>query len=370
MIPRLGPESYHLPNHHDQDVVCLKREGWHLVGLTSQLCAPGSYVACNVLGVPVVVRRFDDSLVAFRNVCAHRHCLLVDEGCGTASELKCRYHGWQYGPDGLTRRLPSSSNFPNFDRQLHRLETFSVETVGQLVFVRLAECGLSIGDWLGEFQSPLETASNSLNWKPNLMQRITIDANWKIPIEGSIESYHLNEVHAKTFGKDPGEQATRHEFSQRGTTFTTEMRGDGLVERWEESSVRWITGDFNRRYHHIHLFPNLLASITDAISLIYQVQPISPGQCEMFVVGLGRLPAKNNLFKRLWAWGMRNLSARIALKILTEDVKMFPLLQSGKCGARDCGILGRCEERLNAFHLYWKASLGTDENHLKRDART
>jgi phenylpropionate dioxygenase-like ring-hydroxylating dioxygenase large terminal subunit len=352
-IPKLGPESYYDSQYHDQDVTRLRSSAWHLIGTTSQLASSGDYIACHVLGVPVVVRRFDEQLVAFRNVCAHRHCQLVDEGMGNATELKCRYHGWQYGSDGQTRRIPGARNFPKFDRQRHRLESFQVDTVGQLIFVRFADCAQTLREWLAEFESPLRFATDIKHWEMNLCNRLIYDANWKIPVEGSLESYHLDEVHAKTFGSDPGEEATSHQFNHSGTIFQTESRGKSFAERTEEASIRWLTGSFDPRYRHIHLFPNLMASLTETITLVYQIEPLSAQQCQMTTIGFGRLPSRQGPLKRMWAWGMRRMSARIAMKIFMEDAKIFPLVQNGKRGAVDHGIFGRCEERLEAFHKHW-----------------
>ncbi len=353
MIPRLSPQSYYAPNSHDEDVERLQKSAWHLVGTTNQLAASGDYIATHVLGVPILIRRFDQQILGFRNVCAHRHCQLVDEGSGRTSDLKCRYHGWHYGADGRTRRLPGAKNFPKFDRERHRLETFDVDTVGQLVFIRLSDAVPSLHQWLGEFEEPLRLACEDRDWRLNLCARLTYNANWKIPVEGSLESYHLDEVHAKTFGADPGEEASHHELGSKGTWFHTESRGTSLVERMEEASIRWLTGDFNPRYRHLHLFPNLMASLTEAITLVYQIEPVSAQRCEMNVIGLGRVSRRRDLPRRMWAWGMRRASGRIAMKVLLEDAHIFPIVQAGKRNAIDRGVFGRCEERLDAFHQYW-----------------
>lgn len=357
MIPRLGPEAYYEPSSHEADVVRLRQSAWHLIGTTDQLAKSGDYIATQSLGIPILVRRFDDQILGFRNVCAHRHCQLVDEGAGSTNELKCRYHGWHYGADGRTRRIPGAKNFPKFDRETHRLETFQVDTLGQLVFIKLSDQVSPLRQWLGEFEEPLRLACDGVNWKVNLKTRLTYASNWKIPVEGSLESYHIDEVHAKTFGTDPGEEVSDHELSDKGTWFRTKSRGNSLAERAEEASIRWMTGDFNPQYRHLHLFPNLMASLTEAITLVYQIEPLSAQECEMNVIGFGRMPRGRDLPRRMWAWGMRHFSSRIAMKVLMEDAKIFPIVQSGKRNAIDCGIFGRCEERLDAFHQYWSAPM-------------
>jgi len=350
MAPCLMPEQYWQPQWHEDDVKRLKLAGWHLIATTSQLANSGDYVAETILGVPVVVRRFEDQLVGFRNVCAHRHCPLVDEGAGCSTEMKCRYHGWHYGSDGRTRRIPGATNFPKFDREAHRLEIFNVQCMGQLVFVKLASDVPDLSEWLGSFADTLVQATSLTDWTENLNCRLDYAADWKIVVEGTLESYHLDEVHPKTFGTDPGEQGTMHIINDGSTVFETDTRP---LDDFEAISLRWLTGDFNRSYRHIHLFPNLMVSLTDTLTLVCQCEPLAPGQSGLRVMGFGRSPRRQDWARRLWAWGMRRVSAKVALKVLAEDAEIFPRVQSGKRKAIDAGIFGRCEERLDAFHRYW-----------------
>ena len=353
MKPQLEPERYLSQQAHQKDVRILQRYAWHLIGTTNALSQAGDYVATTILGIPVFVRNCDGQLVGFRNVCAHRHCQLFDEGVGRSEAFKCRYHGWQYGGDGRTRRLPKANQFPGFDREAYRLETFEVGTCGQLVFIKLLAEAPTLAAWLDEFQTDLSSKTTGDSWFENLAMTREHQANWKIPIEGSLESYHLDEVHAGTFGKDPGEEATEHRFTSNGSVFQTSARGDSAAERLEAWSIRWLTGNFHGVYTHLHVYPNLMASLTETITLVYQVQPVAPNRCQMNVYGFGRTPkVGSGPLKKLWARGMGRVSARIATKILDEDAEVFPRVQDGKNGAVGNGIFARSEERLFSFHQY------------------
>lgn len=352
MSPRLSPSQYFTAESYREDLEHLRRSAWHLVGTTSQFSRPGDHVATTILEVPVLVRNCDGQLVGFRNVCAHRHCQLFDDGAGHSEALKCRYHGWHYGADGLTRRLPGAMNFPGFDRESHKLETFDVACCGQLVFVKLHPDAPDLPSWLGPYEAMFRDSTTADRWIENLSTRREYQANWKIPIEGSLESYHLNEVHAGTFGSDPGEQASEHQLCDQGTMFLTNARGESLAERLEAWSIRFLTGSFDSTYRHIHLFPNLMASLTESITLVYQIQPLAAERSDMRVIGFGRAAERTGLHRRCWSFGMRRASAKIAAKILDEDAAIFPRVQIGKRGAVDNGIFGRCEERLDAFHRY------------------
>ena len=74
---------------------------WQVVARADQLQQPGQYVTSDLAGEPlVIVRSNDHQLRAFYNVCRHHAAAVVIEEQGTASILRCPYHGWSYGLDG------------------------------------------------------------------------------------------------------------------------------------------------------------------------------------------------------------------------------------------------------------------------------
>ncbi len=370
MSPVIPRSDYGSPEAFARDVRVLRDNSWQLVGTFAEVAEPGDYLACETLGIPILVRNFEGTWAAFLNVCAHRHCLLVDQGCGNAPTLKCRYHGWNYGVDGRTRKLPGAKNFPKFDRETHRLQNFRVEACGELLFVNFRPDGPSLADALkGDFIE-LCRATNPDQWKRNLATHFDFDADWKIPIEGSLESYHLEEVHAATFGHDPGEEHTTHHLRDHGTEFSTSFRTHSFLERMEERSIRFLTGDFRGQYRHLHLFPNVMASLNDSVSLIYQTTPVAPGKSRMKVWGFGRTATRGGIVGKALAVAMRRASARMAVKVLGEDAGIFPKVQAGMTAIdpdhpSSRGVLGRCEERLHAFQTDWMRRCHTLTSTLK-----
>src|SRR5205823_5156672 len=82
---------------------------------SAALPAPGSYVARDAAGVPVVVVRGRDGNVrGFRNACRHRGATVVS-GSGCAKSLVCPFHGWNYRLDGSLCRVPDAYGFPDLD---------------------------------------------------------------------------------------------------------------------------------------------------------------------------------------------------------------------------------------------------------------
>ena len=104
----LSPASYWSEPHYRRELEALLASAWHLVGTLDDFQQPGSFVTCELFGHPIQVRNFDGQLVAASNVCAHRHCLISSQRCGQSERMTCQYHGWEFGPDGYTRRIPEA----------------------------------------------------------------------------------------------------------------------------------------------------------------------------------------------------------------------------------------------------------------------
>ena len=108
---------------------------WQYAGRTAELTAPGSYVATQVGGLPVVLTRDrDDTLRAFANVCRHRGAI-VARGAGERGTLQCPYHAWTYGLDGCLRGAPRTRDDPGFDTEGLGLVPMAAGTWGPFAFV-------------------------------------------------------------------------------------------------------------------------------------------------------------------------------------------------------------------------------------------
>lgn len=329
---------------------------WQMVGLASSIGEPGQYLSTDIGRVPVVVRNFDGQLIALKNVCAHRHCSLVVSAHGKSEKLKCPYHGWEYGADGRTRRIPAARNFPDFDRERYKLPAFPLEQCGDLLFVRLVEKGPSLREWLGELYGRFEKWTSLPYGKHAVTRTMSLPVNWKIPIEGSLESYHIPEVHPQTFGEDPGESKSEHSLAKYTTSFFTAFNTPRLIDKllkvYERFILTILGATFDPSYEHHHVFPNLLISHTSSLTLVQTVRPVTGDACITEVRQYSRQSLRNNPISRgtAFLWG-RFLSA-LTLKILKEDISIFPHVQRGERAATERSILGRCEERLFAFEKF------------------
>jgi choline monooxygenase len=352
----LKPVSYKDPDLHSSEIDALFTGAWHVIGLASRVSRDGDYLAGEIAGIPVVVKNFSGTRVALRNVCSHRHSQLVEPGCGRSERLKCPFHGWEYGADGRTRRIPEPRNFPHLDREKFRLAVYSVDVCGDLLFVKISPDGPTLKEWLGEMFERLETWCQPGKWQLSAQRSIPYPANWKIPVETSLESYHIPEVHPKTFGKDPGETVTSHTIGSRVTSFSTESEPVRLPEKLLNYTERFVLAFHgvspSGRYEHYHIFPNLLVSHTDSMTLIHSVIPATAESSVGHVWQFRRCSSGRNPVVRALSWWWGKVMAILAQRVLNEDLSIYSKVQAGVSCALQSALLGRCEERILAFHEY------------------
>lgn len=352
----LDPRSYCAEDLSVLEATQVFESTWQFVGLVSSIDRPGQYLSATIGNVPVLVRNFDGEFAVVRNVCAHRHCALVTATLGQSAKLNCPFHGWEYGSDGRTRRIPAAKNFPDFDRERYRLSRFLLEQCGDLMFVRIRNEGPSLKEWLGSLFERFAEWTSPPDWKPAVSRRLTFPANWKIPVEGSLESYHIPAVHPQTFAEDPGELKSEHAFATYSssffTSFNTPRFRDRVLKAYEKFILTILGVTFTGRYEHHHVFPNLLVSHTDSLTLVQSVRPLTSQTSEGLVWQFGRQSRRRNPASRLTAYGWSRFTAWLAYQVLKEDIGIYPQIQRGECSAVENAVLGRCEERLHAFQKF------------------
>lgn len=154
---------------------------------------PGSYIARQSAGVPIVVVRDEQGTIrAFRNACRHRGMQLA-EGTGCAKIFRCNYHGWAYRLDGRLEYVPHEHGFPDLDKRRNGLvPVHSVDIQSGLVFVTQDEpVGLGALESLPELLTEDQVIFES--------QEKVEEANWKLTAEATLEGYHIKPTHPESF---------------------------------------------------------------------------------------------------------------------------------------------------------------------------
>ena len=195
-------DSLTLPFAWYSDEELLRREraqifarSWQYGGRADQVADPGSYLATDAGGVPILVTRDrEGALRAFVNVCRHRGAVLMD-GCGKRNTLQCHYHAWTYDLDGSLRAAPRSEREPDFAGDDWSLLPASVDTWGPFLFINPDPAAVPLAEQLGELPSILARTIDIGAIEFHSRVEFGANANWKIVVENFLECYHCPTAH-------------------------------------------------------------------------------------------------------------------------------------------------------------------------------
>jgi len=340
----LTPDQYYSEKQYQLEMECLLLPGWHFIASAAELPRPGDFLTLEFLGHPLQLRNFDGEIVAFLNVCPHRHCLLTHEPKGSDPRFRCQYHGWEYTKDGQTGRIPDAQCFRPWDRENARLTRLRSARCGDLVFVSLAEDGPDLADYLGPLQA---TVAEWFSYPYRQVWKWQADytSNWKLPVENSLETYHIPCLHAKTFRNFPQEENVAHVLTEHYTSFSTDEM-DSWVKKAIRRTVKRLGLRLTGRYTHHLVHPNLIFIGMDVFNMAQLVVPTSATTCRtvvwLFTPHGPRRGPLAWLFVKLTKW----LAIAITKAILREDTPIFPDLQRGLEASKFPGVLGTREERV------------------------
>lgn len=354
----LPPRLYGCPQQYQRELENLFQPGWHAVAGVEDLAADGDFLSLELLGVPLLVRNFGGQLHAFLNVCTHRHCLLTHLPRGNQAKLVCQYHGWEYGADGSTARIPDAGSFRPLPGGPERLRKFPVRVRGPLVFVSLAESPVPLEQVLGPWCEPCSEFP-ATRWCLSAAWSYPLEVNWKIPVENTIESYHVPLVHPQTLVQYTDEAATTHELHATGTV----MRSLSVTPWIYRLLARLILPRLDpassiERYRLFHAFPHLFLIRTDATLQVMSVTPTSPTTCQLAVRLYTLRAARETWASRLGTWFWGRLKTYVVRMILAEDIKLLPDIQRGMQHSPFQGTISMREELVFAFQDYVRRQCG------------
>lgn len=359
----LRPEDYASPDVLRRETETLFLGAWHPVALAGDLAADGDFITLDLLGRPLLLRRHAGAIHAYLNVCSHRHCMLTEAPRGNAPRLACQYHGWEYKPDGKIDKVPDGGCFKPFDRENAALATFPVATCGELVFVRLSAEGTDLRGWLGDWFDRV-AAGFARPYRCNWRYAADFACNWKIPVENTVETYHLPLVHPTTlggFGLIP-EEAQKHWLEDRFTTLVFDLGRDSEPVRKQRQVVGWLGGGTTSdQYVHHHVFPNLVFTTSDLFNYCQVYLPTGPTTSRTLAWMFSLDGTKRNPFARVIAGMVARHGVKANAAIQREDSSVFAAQQKGIAATPFRGCIGTREERIWCFHDYLRRACGTPQ---------
>jgi carnitine monooxygenase subunit len=201
--------SYEMPVSYYADETRWKREvdlifkrKPLILAFGCELAEPNSYRAMTRLGVPLLLTRDKHGEVhGFINICRHRgaHITGNAEACGVARQFVCPYHAWTYDNKGALIGVPGKSHFGEIPEEYRRLVPISVEERGGFIWgVLTPGVEMNLEAHLGDMLPMIEQVGvDQFHYAGSRTLR---GPNWKIALDGYIESYHFNVLHKNTFG--------------------------------------------------------------------------------------------------------------------------------------------------------------------------
>ena len=158
---------------------------WYPVAKSDEL-ADRCTLKVRLLGENFVVARRGEELIALDELCPHRQCSLTlarveDQG------LRCIYHGWLIGADGVVKEAPNERETGG--RQRVRVRAPLVREAAGLL-------------WLNSCETAAERAPfPDFRWMHLPAPQVVIadvvaTANWVQSLEGAIDSSHSSHLHS------------------------------------------------------------------------------------------------------------------------------------------------------------------------------
>ncbi len=308
----------------------------------SELEGAGAFLRREVGGLPVLLTRDQSGRVnAFLNVCRHRGTRLVDEASGCKNRFSCPYHAWTYSNTGELIAAPHfDQGFPDEQKSelgLKRLDC--QERFGFIWVMPKADSTLDLDTFLegmaGDFEA-LEIDEMAIAVEHTETRR----ANWKILVEGGIESYHFRVAHRTTIG--PYFEDNLSSYRSFGPHLRSILPRTSLAKLTDETRGTWRLRDHS--YILYTLFPTCQLLVQkDHIVWITQ-EPLGPGETSLRLVTL--VPKSTVGSQAHWK---QNHS--ITSKTLDEDFDIAESIQKNlSSGANSDMIFGRFEGALDQFN--------------------
>lgn len=313
--------------------------------LSIEIPNPGDYVSRVVMTKPVLaVRGKDGKARVFLNVCRHRGAKVCPEGKGNQPRFVCPYHSWSYDSAGKLVGMYGKNKFGDADpTELGLTELPSEEVAGVVWAILTPGEPLDMQDWLGDMRGQLEKMELG-NWHI-VDQRPLPGPGWKVTMDGYLEAYHHDTVHANTLAKHTIGNLLVHEVYGHHQLLTMGRRNLGELAETPESE--WDAETYIRQIHCV--FPN------------FQLSGIRGGHCLVSQILPGETPEQSVTIQTILSARKPETAEEIADSeafsalaweaVSEEDYPIgFGIQQGLRSGANDRFLIGRNEPGIQHYH--------------------
>lgn len=342
----LSPELFALERKH------ISRSLPQIAAHASELPDPGSFLTLEMAGSPLLLTRDENGIVrAVYNVCRHRGAQLVGEKSGCKHRFSCPYHAWTWNNSGELIAVPhEKAGFPDLDRNEFGLHSVPCEEYAGWIWVSLAgENGIDVTAHLGGLA---EEFTAMLGADHVIFDTSTRDiaANWKILVEGGIESYHFRVAHKNTIA--PLFLDNLSSYRCIGRHIRSVLPRSTLPELHEQAEEDWDIGKHANILYS--LFPGSQFLVQEDHFIWIQGMPIAPDRTRLRLSTL--IPRESNTAESREYW---RLNHDLTMATLDEDFHLGESIQRGlDSGANSHLNFGRFEGALAQFNRFVDQAIG------------
>lgn len=410
----IDSSRYYSLEFHRREVSGMWGRTWQMATWSHDIPNPGDIAVYEIVDRSViVVRQRDMSLKAFVNSCLHRGRELCSENTHR-SHLRCPYHGFTWGLNGDLMYVPARWDFPQVKPEEFGLPKVRVDEWNGFIFVNFDKDAPSLREYMGGMfaqwggDSPKGAWDFKSKYKAAHLYR-EINCNWKVCMEGFIESLHVVASHpqaaamfpesscqydvypdephfsrfhspfgiaSSTFHQAPSQQEVLSSFAATmlpeivGTEACTLKQGETARQAIVRLSREIFSKKLNMDLSHMpdaelidgteyFLFPNIMPWPSILTPLFYRFRPRGndPDWCiwetMLFLPFVGERPPSCEVtvvepgknFQDYGKMGPFDL-------VLQQDADQLPLVQKGlKAGATQKVTLAKYQEaRIRHFH--------------------
>ena len=204
---------------------------WLYVGHESELENVHDFRTRRVGGRPVVfVRNSVSNINVLVNVCTHRGMILETRKEGNARKLRCFYHGWTFNTEGDLVTLPGEESYPKGWKRQDRCLPRPPHVDSYRGFWFLCwdkEQSQSLKEYLAgasDYLDLIADQSASMMKVSSGTHYYSMEANWKLLVENSIDGYHALTTHNRYVQMIA---ASGVDFKKRGGSLTGQAGAPG-----------------------------------------------------------------------------------------------------------------------------------------------
>lgn len=326
-----------------------------VIGRGDQLAEPHDFFVHEHTGRSLIVTRGPDGKVrAFHNVCRHRGAKVEWEPCGSRRRFTCPYHAWSYNGEGTLVGIPNEEGFEGMNRDAHNLVPVAVAEHLGFIWVDFSAPPneeVDIAGFLGPIGEEL-AGFGIQHHRHDIHEVLREPFNWKLVVDGFLETYHLRFLHRSTIGPH-----IRSNFALVDT-YGRHLRMVGVRQSLDD----WMRGDHSEPFlAHTAiiylLFPNTVLVWQGDHFEAWTSWPGADGAAS--TVAEARLLAPRPLdgadrerWDKNWQILMRT--------VLDEDfVASRSMQQNYAANAQSHAVFGRQEGALQHFHKTLRSELVT-----------